>query len=132
MRMPRLSLVGMRMTVAAGKITGDPVHHAGKSQDAEQNQHQPDGEFHREAETRRDHDAEEDNERTHDKNGDGMAEAPEDSNQRGAANRTLAADDGGDGNDMVGVGGVTHAKKESQRDNGEEGDHAVSHCKPSG
>ena len=34
MRMPTLSLVGMRMIVAAGKIAGDPLHHAGKIQDA--------------------------------------------------------------------------------------------------
>ena len=61
-----------------------------------------------------------------------MAEAPKDSNQRGAANRAFAADDGGHGDDVIGVGGVTHAKKESQRDNGEEGNHAVSHCKPGG
>src|SRR4029077_16655850 len=53
MRMPPLVPVGMRMTVAAGKIARDPVHHAGKVQDAEQNQHQADGKFHREAKTRR-------------------------------------------------------------------------------
>jgi hypothetical protein len=38
-------------------------------------------------------------------------------------NAALAADDGGDGDDVVGIGGVTHAEKKTERDNGEERDH---------
>ena len=33
--------------------------------------------------------------------------------------RPLAADDGGDGHDVIGIGGMTHPQKQSQQNDGE-------------
>src|SRR5271154_3259953 len=52
-----------------------------------------------------------------------MTQAPEDSNQGGVANAALAADDGGDGDYVVRVGGVPHAEEKTESDDREESDH---------
>ena len=45
---------------------------------------------------------------------DAVANPPENSGQRGAANLTLAPNDGRDGNDVIGVGNVTRTEKETE------------------
>jgi len=54
-----------------------------------------------------------------------VTESPENADERGAANAAFAADDSGDGNDVIGVGGVTHAEKKSESDDGEERNHKI-------
>jgi hypothetical protein len=43
-----------------------------------------------------------------------VADAPENSGERGAANLTLPTNNGRDGNDVIGVGSVTHTEKETE------------------
>ena len=43
-----------------------------------------------------------------------MADSPENSRQRGAANLTLATNNGRDGDDVIGVGSVTHTEEETE------------------
>jgi hypothetical protein len=43
-----------------------------------------------------------------------VSQAPEEANAGGAADPPLAANDSRHGNDVIGVGGMAHAKKEAE------------------
>ena len=45
-----------------------------------------------------------------------MADAPKDSGPGGAANLALPANDGGNGDDMIGIGRVPHTEKETEEE----------------
>src|SRR5437899_13047181 len=46
-----------------------------------------------------------------------MTTAPEDANQTGFQDGTLPADDGGNGNDVIRIGGVAHPEKKTNQRN---------------
>jgi hypothetical protein len=48
--------------------------------------------------------------------GEGVAGAPERADDRGAAQGALAADDGGHGDDVIGIGGVAHPEEEPEHE----------------
>src|SRR5580692_5303316 len=100
-----------------------PFSDAGKIQDTEKNQHQADSEFHGEADTRGNHDVKEDDGSADEDDGDGVAESPKRADERGFGKGTFAADDGGDGNDVIRVGGMAHAKEEADKENRKSADH---------
>ena len=54
-----------------------------------------------------------------------MADAPQRADHGGVLDATLAANDGGNGDNMIGVGGMAHPEKEAQHDNGEKSDHRL-------
>lgn len=102
-----------------------PTHDAGKIQNAEEDEHQADGELHGEADARRDDDAEENDGGADGENGKCVAESPKNPDEGRVADAPLAADDGGDGDDVVGIGSVAHAQEETENHDRDESDHFV-------
>jgi len=116
--------VGMRSDqgrMAGRKFFAEPFHGAGEVEKAEQDEHEANREFHREARARRNSHAEENDGAADDGDGQRVAAAPEDADETGFGNGTLAADDGGNGDDMIGIGGVAHPEKKADGENGESG-----------
>ena len=101
---------------------GDLLHDACEIEQAEHDEHDRDAELHRQTGARRYLHAEEDDERAHNKDGHGMAKAPYGTDEGGVADASLLADDGGDGDDVVGVSRVPHAEHQAQT--GDEEDRA--------
>jgi len=93
--------------------------------ESKDNQHDSDCEFHAEAKTGRDGQIEENDRRAYHENGQSVTKAPECADQRGPGQIPLPGDDGGDGDDVVGVRGMAHTQKESHGDNGEQADHVL-------
>ncbi len=54
-----------------------------------------------------------------------MADAPKGADHSGVLDATLAANDCGDGDNVIGVGGMAHPEKEAKHDNGEKSDHRL-------
>ena len=98
----------------------DPLRDSGQTQNAKQNQHQTDSQFHRQPDFYRDRQIKKDNPRANEQDGDGMTQPPECSDQAGMTDAVLAADDCRDGDYMIGVGCVSHPEQESESDNGEQ------------
>ena len=48
-----------------------------------------------------------------------VAQSPESADQSGVQHGAFAADDGGHGHDVIGIGGVPHPEKKSQQHDGE-------------
>ena len=90
----------------------------------ENDQHQANRKLHAEAHTRRDYEVKENNCGADSENRQCMAETPERPDRRGLQYAALPADDGRHRDDMIGIGGVPHPEKESQRDDGEQVDQA--------
>ncbi len=105
--------------VAGRELFAEPFHRSGEIENAEQNEHQAYGEFHGQARAGRYHYAEEDDGASDNGNGERVTAAPEDADQARFEDGTLAADDGGNGNDVIGIGGVTHPEKKTDEKNGE-------------
>ena len=119
--------VGMRVDASVGSAPrGDhrrhPLRESGQAQDSQQDQHQGDGELHRETDAGRDHHAKDDDHPTHQGDGDGVADAPQAPDQGGAPGGPLPAHDRGDGNDVVGIHRVPHPEEQPQEDDGKVGD----------
>ena len=117
-----LMYVGMRSGhwgMAGRKFFAEPFHGTREVENAEQNEHQADGKFQGQAGARRNHQTEENDGGPDDSNREGVAAAPEDADSAGFGDGALAADDSGNGNDMIGIGGVAHAEKKTDRKNGE-------------
>ena len=103
----------------------NPAHHSRKIQNSQKNQHQPNREFHGETNSCWNRDAKQYDRGADNENGDGVTEPPQDTNQCGMANTSLAAHNRGYSNDMVRIGGVAHAKKEAKGNDGEQSDHLL-------
>jgi len=101
------------------KSFADPFHSAGQVQDAEQDQHESDGEFHGEADAGGDGESEQDDAGADCENGERVTDAPKDADPASFCDGAFAADDGRDGDDVVRVGGMTHAEEKSYGENGE-------------
>lgn len=69
--------------------------------------------------------AEDDDAPADDEQREGVADAPENSRPRRAANAALAANDIGDGDDMVGIRGVAHAQEKTEQEDGKQSDHTL-------
>jgi hypothetical protein len=48
-----------------------------------------------------------------------VTDSPENSGNRGAADVALSADERGNGDNVIGIGGVPHAQKKTKGENGE-------------
>lgn len=135
--MSRQSEHAVKVSVAGGLVAqGSPEvwyrrplreapRHAGQCEDPENDQHHGDREFHGKPYSRRDRDIEQDDGAANGEDRQRVADAPGGADQRRAADAGLAAHDGGDRDDVVGVGGVTHAENEAEGDDGEEVSHEL-------
>ena len=102
-----------------------PAHDPREIQSAQQNQHQAHGKFHREANSCRDYEPEQDDCRTNDENRDRVTQAPERANQRRLADASLTAHNRRYRDDMVRISRVAHAEKKTKRKDGKKGDHLI-------
>ncbi|MEY2439360.1 MAG: hypothetical protein QOI34_745 [Verrucomicrobiota bacterium] len=89
----------------------------------QQYQHKGDTKFQTQTKPFRNHDTKEYNRAAHEQQGEAMADSPKYAGERGASNAALAANNGGNGNDMIRVGCVPHAEKETKEEDGNESDH---------
>ena len=111
-------------------IICDPLQDASEIQDAEQHQHKSYRQFHREADTRWNDPAEEDYPSANEEDRERVADSPEGADSDGVLDGAIARDDGGDGDDMIGIRGVAYAKEETECDDGEQADHCFSMSGP--
>ena len=93
----------------------NPTHDTGQIQHPQQDKHQGNAKLHGQSETRRYHDTEDNNCRSHQKNRQCVSQSPEQANRRRASDGALAAHNGGHCNDVVGVRGMTHSQEQSQQ-----------------
>ena len=117
-------LVGMNVIVVAGAMsmrityarlcaTGrkrvvHPLQQARQVKDAQENQHQSHRKLHREANTLRHHPAEQNNSASDQKNRERVTHTPKSADDRSVADLSVSCDDGGNGNDVIGIRGVPH------------------------
>ena len=102
--------------------------HACQGENAEQDQHDADGKFHRHAEPRRNDDPEHDDCRADRHDRDGVPDAPGGADQRRARHAALAADDRRNGDHVVGVGRMPHPEEEAEKQEGHDVQGGFSHC----
>ena len=105
--------------VAGCEFFTEPLHGAGQIESAEKNQHQAYGKFHGETGAGRDDYAEKDDGAANDGDGQRVTATPEDADEAGFGDGAFAADDGGNGNDVIRIGGVAHPEEEADGENGE-------------
>jgi hypothetical protein len=98
----------------------NPLHESGQVHDSENDEHQGHAELHREAQPRRYGDLEHDDGAADEENGDRVPNAPRASHQRRAPQRAVPGDDGGDRDDVIGIGGMPHTEKEPEDDERQE------------
>src|SRR6476646_5793058 len=120
--------VQMRVLVDGIVITvGGDIFHGAKGcsqiERAKQDQHKGDAEFQAHSEALRDHDAKEDDGSANNEQRQAVSDSPENSGPGGATNLALAANDGGNGDDMIGIGRVPHAEKEAKEQDGKKRAH---------
>ncbi len=116
----RMGMDNLCVLVSGRESVGDPLRDPGKVEHTQQNQHQADREFHRQPNLYWNYQVEENNSGSNYQNRQRMAKPPEGADQAGMTNAVLAAYDRGDGDDVVGIGGVPHPEEESESDNGEQ------------
>jgi hypothetical protein len=104
---------------------GDQLEHSAQVHDTEQDQHEPDGELHRQPDPGRDDPAEQDDAASDHQDSQGVPQAPERADQRRSRRTPVAGHDGRHRDDMIGVGGVAHAEEEPQRRDRKEAGHGV-------
>lgn len=93
----------------------DPAHQTGEIEYTKKYQHQAHRQFHRKPNSWRDNQAEQNDGRADQQNRDGVAEAPEAPNECRMPDAALAAYDGRNGNNVVGIGGVAHPDEKTKR-----------------
>src|SRR5580704_1472896 len=120
--------VGMRVNDFGLVVTrggsGYRAQEAGYIHQSQDDQHYRDAQLHAESEPDGNDEIEEYDASPHHKNGNGVANSPKSSDQRGPHTVALIADDGCHRNNVVGVGGMAHPQKKSHRENREKADHA--------
>jgi hypothetical protein len=118
------------MVLRVREIVCDPLQDASEIQDAEQNQHKSRRQFHREADTRGNDPAEQDEFSANEEDREGVADSSEGADSDGVLDGAIARDDGGSGDDVIDIGGVAYTKEETERDDGEQADHCLSTSRP--
>lgn len=106
------------MRMRGRKFFAEPLHEAGKIQDSEKNQHETHGKFHGQTYARGNHQTKQNDSGPDEGNGESVAATPQDANEAGFDDGAFAADDGGNGNDVIRVRGMTHPQEKSDRQDG--------------
>jgi len=114
-----VSMFAGDMGMRRREFFAEPLRDAGEVQHAEKNQHQAYGEFHGEADARRNDEAEENDAGADHGDRKSVAAAPKNADEAGFRDGAFVADDGRDGDDVIGISGVTHPKEKTNRKNGE-------------
>jgi hypothetical protein len=115
-----VNVVAMSMGVMPASCNSDNLARAGQGQDAEQEKHDSNSEFHRQAKPRRDHDTEQNDGPAHHHDCDRVSNAPGCPDHRRSTHSALTTDDCANGDDVVRVGGVPHAEEEAEKEQGED------------
>ena len=122
----KLFVVLMKMCMSArdARMRGreffaDPHHGTGEIHQPQKDQHQAHREFHGQADTRRDGKSEENDGGADEDNRQSVATAPEDADQAGFGDGAFTANEGGNCDDVIGIGGVTYPEEEADGKNGE-------------
>ena len=102
--------------------------HACQGENAEQDEHDADGKFHRHAEPRRNDDPEHDDCRADRDDRHGVPDAPSGADQRRARHAALATDDRCNGDHVVGVGRMPHPEEEAEKQEGHDVQGGLGHC----
>ena len=111
------------LRVCRREAVAEPVHRPSQVENPEQDQHQRDREFQCESEPRRNCHAEKDNRGADGEDGKRVADSPEDADPPSTRDGPFAADNGGDRNDVVGIGGMAHAEEEADSEDEEDARH---------
>jgi len=106
----------------------DRAAHPCQGENTEQDQHDADGEFHRQTELWRDDDPEHDDRRADRHDRDGVPDAPGGADQRRAHHAALATDDRRNGDHVVGVGRMPHPEEEAEKQEGHDVKGGSGHC----
>lgn len=103
----------------------DPLEETSEIHEAEENQHQRDGKLHGQTDSCGNNPSEEDDGATDADNCECVANSPQHANQGSVLDRTVARDDRGDCDDVVGIGGVANPEEKTQRNDGKEANHCI-------
>ena len=95
------------------------AHQARGRPGAKEYQHDRNREFHRESKAGRNRNFENYDRRTHDQHGERVAESPYDADSGRCHQTALAAQDGRDRDNVIGIGGMTHAEQQPEERNSE-------------
>ena len=118
-------LVDHSGAVLGSKAFRDPSRSAAEIQHAQEDQHQPDRQFHGQPKAWRDRQVEHDDSRADQHNGDGMTETPKHTDHTRMADALLPADNSRDRDHVIGIGGMTDAQQEAHANDGQETNHAL-------
>src|SRR5712664_92562 len=126
----KFRIVFMNVSMLAGnrrmgrrKLLAHPFHRAAKIQYAQEDQHQSNAKFHGQPNASRNRQPEQYDRCTNSKNRQRVAEAPQNPDEGCFADGAFATDDGGNGDDVVGVRCMAHPQKETNRENGQSTSH---------
>src|ERR1700757_106988 len=125
-----IMLVTMRVHQAAMALVWrmavrDPLRNARQVEDAEHDQHQTDGQFHGETDAWRNDHIEKNDGCADTEYGEGVPNAPKDANDSRLPDGALAADNGRNSDDVIGIGGVAHTQNKAEADCCQQIHHAV-------
>ena len=112
----------VRMVMRSDRAVKDAIECA-QIEQAEQDEHESNAKFQTEPDPFRNDQAEEDDPAANTQKSEAVADTPENSSERGFADFSLPADDGGDGNDVIGVGRMAHSKEESEEEDAKQRGH---------
>lgn len=87
---------------------------------SENDEHERDAEFQTHTDALGDDDAEENNRAANYEQREAVTDSPENSGERSFTDFSLSTDDGGDGDDVIGIGRVAHAEEEAEKQNREQ------------
>lgn len=104
----RMGMHNLSVRMSGSKSIGDPLRDAGKVQYAQQDEHQADRQFHRQANLDWNRQIENDDARSNHQNRQRVAQSPEGADETGMANAVLAAYDRGYSYNVVGIGRMSH------------------------
>ena len=113
------------------KAFRDPAGHSAEVEDTQHDQHDADCEFHGEPKTRGNGEVEHDDPGANQDDGDRVPQSPQDPDDAGVSNTSLAADNGRDGDDVIWVRRMPDAQHKTHADDGQKVDHTFRTSWPS-
>ena len=122
--MPMRMLVD-RVVIVSGADIFDRAKRRPQVERAEQDQHQGDAKFEAHPEAFRHHNTKEDNCAANDEQGQAVADSPKNPGPCCAPDAALPAHDGGNRDDVVGIGRMSHPEEKPEEQNGQKRGHEV-------
>src|SRR5882762_1902097 len=125
-----VSMLAGNRRMGRRKLLAHPFHRAAKIQYAQEDQHQADAKFHGQPDASRNRQPKQYDRCADGKNRQRMADSPQNPNEGRLSNRAFATNDGGNGDDVVGVSGMAHPQKETNCENGQSAGHGSCRSMP--